>query len=241
MNFRELQNFLKPIREFTPYNLQPLISTSRNKQTSLQMPSRYIKKLLAAEVIKEVPIVPKQFVPRRDYAFYSWNRARPNHVNYKEIDHRSMLEDVAIHFLKFYPDCHLEYERTVPVRQQGAKAIQCDLIVKWEKYTWIVELEKSRTPAEIEKDKLERFDNIADTSARVLFVYAPRNYPFSLRPSQYENPGMPQVIGKALAGTQDLAQRFRKPYYLAMSFHDFYRLNKAVWLNSKGEKCQLVY
>lgn len=234
MTLRQLEILLKPLREFSAYTIQPWTDTKTPDFTcSLQMPSRHLKGLLDRKIIFPKAIVPAAYSNRRDFVFYSFHENET--FTYKEIDHRAMIADLAAAFNYYYPGCSIEYEKLVKAQKTDIRA---DMVVTYDKYKWIVELERSLTPLQIRDIKIERYKRLTET-AKVLFVYAPREYPFSLRPMQYGD--YAEIIGRSNKGIADLTGYFDKDYYLAMSFHNFHKLNKAVWYNSKGEKCQLIY
>lgn len=234
MTLRQVELLIQPLREFTAYTLQPWIDTKTdNFVTSLQMPSRYIRKLEEAKIIHQKPITPPVYSNRRDFKFYSFKEQET--LFYREIDHRAMIADLALAFSYYFPGCDIGYEKDIKTSKD--RDVRCDIVVDYEGYRWVVELERSLTPLQIKDKKLTRYKHLAE-KAKILFVYAPRDYQFSFRPMQYKE--NPQVIGKSNAGVEELARYFDKPYYLAMSFHNFHKLNKGVWLNSKGNKVSLI-
>ena len=144
-------------------------------------------------------------------------------------------------FSMLYPDCDIQYHKLVFYKGKDGKKRQmfADMIVEIGSYKFIVELECSRTPAQIKEDKLAKYDRLMDSNCKVLFVFAPRSWDWWTRPFEY--PQVPERIGSCNEGVKNLIIHFTKPYYLAMSIHNFPKLNKAVWYNAKGEKCQLIY
>jgi hypothetical protein len=234
MTLRQLEILLKPLREFSAYTVQPWTDTITEEFIpSLQMPSRHLKGLKKRNIIFDKKIIPAAYSNRRDFVFYSFKENET--FTYKEIDHRAMIADLALAFNYHYPGCSIEYEKLVKAEKTDIRA---DMVVTFDKYKWIVELERSLTPLQIKDIKMKRYERLTE-KAKVLFVYAPREYPFSLRPMQYKD--HPVIIGRSKEGVEKLTGYFDQPYYLAMSFHNFHKLNKAVWYNPKGEKCQLIY
>lgn len=239
MTLRQIELLLKPLREFSAYTVQPWTNSKTDDFiSSLQMPSIHLKGLKKRNIIFDKKIIPEAYSNRRDFIFYSFHEN--DTFSYKEIDHRAMIADLAFAFNYHYPGCSIKYEDMVKAKDEKGqpKKIRADMVVEYQNYKWIVELERSLTPLQIKEIKMKRYDKLTE-NARVLFVFAPREFPFSLRPMQYKD--HPAVIGRSNIDVAELTRYFKKPYYMAMSFHNFHKLNKAVWYNSKGEKCQLIY
>jgi len=234
MTLRQLEILIRPLRELSPYTIQPWFkSVTTDLKNALQMPSRQIKILTEARILFPKKIIPEVYTNRRDFRFYSFKEN--DAFSYKEIDHRAMTADLALAFNYHYAGCSIEYEKLVKAKGTDIRA---DMPVEYKGFKWIVELERSLSPKQIRDIKIKRYERLAE-DAKVLFVYAPREYPFSLRPLQYDRHS--DLINRSKAGVAELASYFDRPYYLAMSFHNFYKLNKAVWYNQKGDKCQLIY
>ena len=240
---KDIHRLIEPLRDFTPYTLQPYTNEITKDLTgSLQSPTRYIKKLCQAEIVRRIKINPPIYSDNRRFHFYTRKNPKNQEIFYRDIDHRAMLADIALAFNYRYPDCEFKYEENIPV--MGDKSIRSDLVVRMEKYIFVIELERSLTPEQIYKKKIKRYEEMKRVgefkNAKVLFVCAPRSWDFSWRPLQYNTLGA--EIAKSKKGIQELIKQAKgcNGYYSFMSFHDFNKIHQSVWFRPSGERCKLL-
>jgi len=186
---------------------------------------------------------------------------------YSMIMHQSGLMDILLAFINLYPDyiieidCNKEFPYKKPMTdRQGRnyfvnRKYYPDAVIKMispeqKEYDFIIEFERTKTNEQIRKEKfavcnnLERFGTYGlSRHTKFLFFYTYDTYNVFTRPLEYGNVKIQHTSIENRLNTliKDSQKTYLNDTYRFLPFHDFYRLNQGIWLNSRREKVALVY
>jgi hypothetical protein len=196
------------------------------------------------------------YSPTLDGARYLYREdeyRKKRHKPYNLLYHESAKIDVALSFLRLFPDHIVEIIYNAKI---DLKIVDILIILTHKtsgnKYFYMVEIERKdflsgavclfNPEVAAKMNPKDNKYNIDFERVRLLIIYLPRSANPFLRPQDAE-------FEVRRAETQTLINYHLKkahgspfaPWEMVMNFYNFHKLNKAVWYNSKGEKCQLIY
>ncbi|MBS1516631.1 MAG: hypothetical protein JSS91_00930 [Bacteroidetes bacterium] len=184
--------------------------------------------------------------------------------------HQSGVRDILIGFIFLYPDYEVvikiepifnfDYKKyceknpDVDEKKVGwtyrpdawVKLISKD---NKKEYDFIIEFERTKRPMDIKMNKLEKIEclNLKEcglshfTKFLIFFTY--QQYNAYWRPIEYDEPEVKkeiEAVENRLNQLLTYAKEYPEPRYRFIPFHDFYRLNEAVWYTPEGKKVQLI-
>ena len=188
-------------------------------------------------------------------------------IAYDMLRHQSGLMDILLAFINLYPDCLIDIDckKEFPYKRKIKDArgnyniydrTYCpDAFIKLttpnnKEYHFIIEFERTKSHEQIRKDKMEICNSLnkfgtygISRHTRFLFFYTYELYNVFARPVEYNNPEIKKYQNSVEYRLNSLindSQHLLNDNYLFLPFHDFYLLNKPIWLNSKKEKRMLV-
>jgi len=172
------------------------------------------------------------------------------------LEHESMKIDVALSFIRNYP----EYEFSFNYKADF-KGIRPDILVNAKNiynnkhYTFFVEIERSKKEMTyIYKEKILNynkfinnglFENKGFFKPKVLFVCAYNQYPFYLRPQQYND----KIYQSYFIDVYRLFDTFLKllknnntsdKYYRFIPFPEFTKIAEPIWRMPSGTKVRII-
>ena len=192
-----------------------------------------------------------RFIGRPDEYKYKKYRKSPNNVM-----HESMKFDIALAFLRLYPNVKFSFRYDVSfygVRPDIVVRVEPNNPKKQSKY-FLIEIERKKTIDRVFNEKIKRYEEMFSKMHKnkshnlnqfiVLFVYTDIWYDVFLRPQQYANQSVTNHIEQVNTLIKNLITHYCKYLsehrYIFMSFHNFYRLNEAVWYTPSGQRVQLM-
>jgi len=170
--------------------------------------------------------------------------------------HESMKFDVALSFLRLYPNKKFTFRY-----DSSFYGVRPDILIRIESSNpkeltrfLLVEIERKKTVDRVFNEKITRYEEMFKaiekkkshnlSQFKTLFVYADLWYDGFLRPQQYREPQHIEPIGRTNYLVKSLVSRYCRnlPHnrYLFMPFHDFYKLNEAVWYQTDGNRIPLI-
>lgn len=181
--------------------------------------------------------------------------------------HQSGLIDIFLAFINLYPDYLVEidwnkefpYSTTVKDimgREYNRKKTYCpDAFIRMtapnqKQYDFIIEFERTKGHEQIKKEKFNICNSIKKFGSyglsrhtRFLFFYTYELYNVYARPIEYQNEEIKkhqQVVENRLNSLIRDNKKILTDNYRFLPFHNCFRLNESIWLNSKGERVPLV-
>lgn len=170
--------------------------------------------------------------------------------------HESMKFDVALSFLRLYPTKKFTFRY-----DSSFYGVRPDILIRIESQNpkeltrfLLVEIERKKTIDRVFHEKITRYEALFKAIEQkkshnlsqflCLVVYTDIWYDGYLRPQEYNtSPLITTKIQEVNYLTKNLVHRYchnlAYKRYLFMSFHDFYRLNEAVWLTQDGNRIKL--
>lgn len=191
------------------------------------------------------------FIGRTNEYKYRKNPRSPANVM-----HESMKFDVALAFLRLYPDLMFSFRYDFCLY-----GIRPDILIKVEekpfgKYThfFLVEIERKKTIDRVFNEKVRRYEEMFQSiylkkshnlsQFTVLFVYTDIWFDVLLRPQQYEGKEIINHINSVDVLLKNLVTHYCKNLpeqrYRFMGFHDFYQLNSMVWFTPSGNRISIL-
>jgi hypothetical protein len=191
-----------------------------------------------------------RYIGRTDEYKYKKYQKSPHNVM-----HESMKFDVAISFLRNYPNAKFtfRYDSTF-------YGVQPDILIRIESTNpkevtrfLLVEIERKKTVDRVFNEKIKRYETMFQAIEKnkshnvnqftVLFVYTDIWFDVFLRPQQFSDPYVINHIEKVSNLVKNLVYHYCKflpqHRYRFTAFHNFYRLHEAVWLTPIGNRVQL--
>jgi hypothetical protein len=185
-----------------------------------------------------------------EYKYRKYTRSPAN------IMHESMKFDIALSFLRLYPNCKFTFRY-----DSSFYGVRPDILIRIDNYSskyptrfLLVEIERKKTVDRVFHEKIKRYEemfqeiaskkshNISQFTA--LFVYTDIWFDVFLRPQQYNEPKIINHINFVNGLLKNLVNHYCKNLhnerYCFMSFHDFYRLNEPVWFTPLGNRVVLL-
>jgi hypothetical protein len=187
---------------------------------------------------------------------------RPDEYRYKKYPrspnnalHESMKFDIALAFLRLYPDKKFTFRY-----DSSFYGVRPDILIRIESTNpkevtrfLMVEIERKKTVDRVFHEKIMRYEEMFKAIEQkkshnldqflTLFVYTDIWYDGYLRPQQYNEPQAIEYIGRANQLVKNLVNQYCRNLppnrYRYMPFHDFYRLDKAVWYMTDGNRISL--
>ena len=255
----KLLKAIEQVRYASVYNFQPwLASEAKTLYTSLLWPSVLFHKLLKQGRIKPIEVYPKnKFLYRYNKFFKSTDDGtRTDELSYNMAEHQSALRDVVLAFIYLYPD----YEITVDYfkllkgkNEHGEFKLNPDAVITMtspenKTYNFVVELERSKSPMDIIKNKIEKIDHLyplqgLSEHTKFLIVFTYEKFNVFWRPIEYTTPEVQKVIKAVDNRFNSLISKLPPNTgnkYRFMMYHQFPDLNKAVWKLPNGNLTNLI-
>lgn len=193
-----------------------------------------------------------RYIGRTDEYKYKKYQKSPHNIM-----HESMKFDVAISFLRNYPNTKFtfRYDSTF-------YGVQPDILIRIESTNpkevtrfLLVEIERKKTVDRVFNEKIKRYEAMFQAIEKnkshnanqftVLFVYTDIWFDVFLRPQQFSDPYVINHIEKVSNLVKNLVHHYCKflpqHRYRFTAFHNFYRLHEAVWLTPIGNRVQLNF
>jgi hypothetical protein len=161
------------------------------------------------------------------------------------VKHESMKIDVAMSFLRGWPDwlINFDYKRSIAGKAPDIFVTMRD---RDDKYCFVVEIERKRSPSRVLMETAKKWENIKfhkfglPIMTKVLIVYAPNYFDVLIRPNQYAEiwPQVAEVkkdFERLILNAKGLSDKF-----LFLPFYDFDKSSQAVWHRPDGEKKMLI-
>lgn len=262
-----LLNYLLEIGGVATLNNLYSPEAKTHKGSSLQS-RRYLKFYLEHALIEKIPFIGKTRNPSNE-VFYCLTKkgskyiSRPEEYKYKKypkspnnVMHESMKFDIALGFLRLYPQVNFNFRY-----DKSIYGVRPDIFVRIEpknskvpiKY-FLVEIERKKTVDRVFNEKIMRYEDMFAKMKKnkshnpnqftVLFIYTNIWYDVFLRPQQYASQNVTNHIEQVNTLIKNLINHYCKNLpehrYAFMGFHNFYRLNEAVWYAKTGQRVQLV-
>lgn len=191
-----------------------------------------------------------RYIGRTDEYKYKKYQKSPHNVM-----HESMKFDVAISFLRNYPNAKFtfRYDSTF-------YGVQPDILIRIESQNpkevtrfLLIEIERKKTVDRVFNEKIKRYEAMFQAIEKnkshnvnqftVLFVYTDIWFDVFLRPQQFTDPYVINHIEKVSNLVKNLVHHYCKflpqHRYRFTAFHNFYRLHEVVWLTPSGNRVQL--
>lgn len=205
-----------------------------------------------------------------EYRNYTNKRKKdPLAIASSQLRHQSGLVDIFLAFINLYPgyEISIEWDKSFNFQKTrkypGDKSIKDyhtssyvpDGVIKLispdlKEYHFIIEFERTKTAEQIRSDKfricnsLDKFEKYKlNHFTKFLIIYTYEFYNIHTRPIEYhqeETIRHQQAVDYRLNSLIKHSQEYLNDSYRFMSFHNFHRLNEAVWLNSKMQKVKLI-
>lgn len=191
------------------------------------------------------------YIGRSDEYRYKKYQRSPNNAL-----HESMKFDVALSFLRLYPDKKFTFRY-----DSSLYGVRPDILIRIESQNpkeltrfLLIEIERKKTIDRVFNEKITRYEALFKAIEQkkshnlsqflCLFVYTDIWYDGFLRPQEYNfSPLIATKISEVNYLIKNLVQRYchnlTYKRYLFMPFHDFYKLNEAVWLAQDGNRIKL--
>ena len=170
------------------------------------------------------------------------------------IMHESMVRDVALSFLRNYPDYIFEIKYN-----ERYSTLRPDLVIKMthklslKQHIFFVEIERKKTVDRVVKEKLQKYEKVLanfnfknhnlNAPVKVLIVYSNLDYNCFWRPQEYENNQVKTEIDKLHKQVIHLAWLSRKlsdNRYRFLSIHNFYKTDIPIWLTPTEKQGELL-
>lgn len=170
--------------------------------------------------------------------------------------HESMKFDIALSFLRHYPNKKFTFRY-----DSSFYGVRPDILIRIESQHpkeltrfLLIEIERKKTIDRVFNEKIRRYEELFKAIEQkkshnlsqflCLVVYTDIWYDGFLRPQEYNtSPLIATKISEVNYLIKNLVHRYchnlAYKRYLFMPFHDFYRLNGAVWLTQNGNRIQL--
>lgn len=178
---------------------------------------------------------------------------RKNPRSPANIMHESMKFDIALAFLRLYPDAVFSFRYDFCLY-----GLRPDILIKVEsnKVTrlFLVEIERKKTIDRVFNEKVRRYEEMFESilvkrshnikQLTVLFVYTDIWFDVFLRPQQYVGKEIISHLNVVDTLLKNLVLHYCKNLidsrYRFIGFHDFHQLNKALWLTPYGNRVQII-
>jgi hypothetical protein len=244
-------------------NFQPFLSNSKNLPTTFVAPYRLFS--WAAGELKETDdklIRPIKMVGRdvakankRD-RFYCLTKAGADYIGVADhysagekrmslVDHETAKVDVMLSFIFNFPnyEIDIQYEQIFDGYKPDAIVRLWDLTDCTKSYDFVVEIERSRKPEAIKKEKLYkiakvRFNGLS-TNHKILFVIAHPHFLIDRRPLEYTSEDM-DMNNDYLQHVINLSRGLPAHRYRFMAYHDFPNINKVVWHTPDKKRVAII-
>jgi hypothetical protein len=249
---RQLLPIFNMIGMATVYHFQPWLSKhTDNFKGSLAWSTRLVERLRREELIQPVTIYP---YIRRTFRYNAFYSIKPNKIANRDIEHQSGLIDVLMAFLFLYKDYEIQIDYEPKLRARG-RVYRPDALVKmikgFNEYHFIVEFERTRGEKAIYEEKLllnEKMPSFKDLGlspkTKILYIYSHEWMSVFWRPNQYDKiPEAKKAIGlieRKFPNIIKFAKDLPDHKYRFIPYHQFFRLNEAIWTTPKGNKIKLI-
>lgn len=192
------------------------------------------------------------YIGRNDEYKYKKYPRSPNNTL-----HESMKFDIALAFLRLYPNKRFTFRY-----DSSLYGVRPDILIRIESQNpkdltrfLLIEIERKKTVDRVFNEKIKRYEELFKAIEQkkshnlsqfmCLFAYTDIWYDGFLRPQEYAS--SPLIITKIQEVnylTKNLVNNYYRNIthkrYLFMPFHDFYRLNRPVWIAAGGNRVQLI-
>ncbi len=243
---------------FTKNNIYS--SKAKTKVGSFLNAHKITKQLLKDQLIRQLPTITRVRNKRQE-TFYCITGKGANYIGRREelkskvpkspnnVMHESMKFDIALAFLRLYPDYDITIRYDVIVNR-----IKPDITIFLEnrntgfKYHFLVEIERKKTIDLVYKGKVLLYNTIKPEhlkqaglrpETKYLIIYADWKFDGFLRPIEYidqrEIALMEKRIKKLAEMSKDLPDKYR-----FLSFNNFEKINQPIWLSNKNNKSAII-
>lgn len=191
------------------------------------------------------------YIGRSDEYRYKKYQRSPNNAL-----HESMKFDIALSFLRLFPNKKFTFRY-----DSSFYGVRPDILIRIESSHpkeltrfVLIEIERKKTIDRVFKEKILRYEELFNAIEKkkshnisqfiTLFVYTDIWYDGFLRPQEYNEPLIKINLEKVQYLIKSLILRYCRNLpprrYLFMPFHDFYRLNEAVWYRTDGNRVNFI-
>lgn len=233
---------------------------------SLLYTRKLFKSYLEDGLIEKIPTIGRPANKAREL-FYCLTKkgadyiGRTNEYKYRKnprspanVMHESMKFDIALAFLRLYPRLVFTFRYDFCLY-----GIRPDILIKVEgsKSTryFLVEIERKKTIDRVFNEKVRRYEEMFQSilvkkshnlsQFTVLFVYTDIWFDVFLRPQQYVGKEIISHLNVVDTLLKNLVAHYCKNLidsrYRFIGFHDFYQLNKALWLSPRGNRLAIIH
>ena len=180
---------------------------------------------------------------------YRW-RGEPRSPN--NVMHESMVRDVALAFLRNYPDFTFEFRYDscfdglrpdITIKMTHKETMQINI--------FFVEIERKKTVDRVRKEKLEKYEKtLSELSfakhrlygpVKILILYANLDFNCFLRPQEYyRHLGEIVKLEKNLNYLVHISQNLPEHRYRFLSFNNFQCIHELIWKTPTAKLAKLI-
>lgn len=193
-----------------------------------------------------------RYIGRTDEYKYKKYQKSPNNVM-----HESMKFDVALSFLKLFPD------KKFTIRYDSSfYDVQPDILIRIESTNrkeltkfLLIEIERKKTVDRVFNEKIKRYEQMFESIVRnkshnieqftVLFIYTDIWFDPFVRPQQYSEPIVSERINTVNTLVKNLVHHYCNDLpddrYRFTAFHNFHRLHEQVWYKPTGKLTTITF
>lgn len=178
--------------------------------------------------------------------------------SYNAINHESMKYDVALAFVRLFPDYNIkiEYEKTF---KSSVKNLRADIFIKATKldgskeYDFIIETEHKDDLRQTFNDKVKAYDkaikngllkqNGLSDRTKVLFVCSHSHLSTFIRPQEYKQKEYLNNFSlsyKQFENLMGLVQDLDDKHFRFIPFLEFTKINQPIWRMPSGIKVKII-
>ncbi|MCX6121931.1 MAG: hypothetical protein NTX44_09960 [Ignavibacteriales bacterium] len=238
---------------------------AKSYKGSLLQVNKDIKKYVKAGWVQQIPFDIRPRNKRQQY-FYFVTRGGTKVIDRLEdfkqkitkslnnAEHESMKFDVALSFLRNFPDCEFDFNY-----KADFNGIRPDIFIKAKnihdhrEYSFFVEIERKKEFTRISRDKILRYNkfikeglftkNGLSPKTKILFVCANHRFDIYMRPIQYSEPLNRPTINLLykqfeyfLSGIKDISDK----HFRFIPFPEFTDIAKPIWRMPSGTKVKII-
>ena len=182
---------------------------------------------------------------------YKWRGGPKSPYN---VMHESMIRDVALSFLRNYPD--YVFDINYNFSYEGLKP---DIVIRMfhketmQQHIFFVEVERKKSPDRVYNEKLIRYEKVFESlnfkkhrlnaPVKVLVVYSNLDYNCFWRPQEYERADVRleiEKLNRQLLNLVKLSKEISENRYRFLSFHRFHQLHKPIWQSTRQKSNRLI-
>ncbi len=228
-----------------------------------------IKEYIKQGLVRQIPFNIRPTHSRRQYLYQATKKGckligreseyrNKDQQSYNAINHESMKYDVALSFVRLFPDYNIkiEYEKTFKTKEKGIRA---DIFIKATKkdgtkeYDFIIETEHKDDLRQTFNDKVKPYDkaikngllknNGLSERTKVLFVCSHSHLSTFIRPQEYKEKEYLNNISlsyKQFENLMGLVQDLDDKHFRFIPFLEFTKINQPIWRMPSGIKIKII-